>query len=116
MKNDSVPDKILNVLKKESRLTIKQIFTRTGVPEHRKEYHRLCIYRLLERELILKDGKVGNEYLYSLKKDAIAYNNPLYRTIIRKMIPEFIDKEISLDTTTREEDKIIEEEIEEVMR
>lgn len=66
MKNESVPSKIIDVLENESRLTINEIFERTKVPEHRKGYHRLCIYRLLENKRIAKDGKSGKEYLYSL--------------------------------------------------
>jgi len=66
MKIDSVPNKILEILKKESRLTINEIFERTKVPEHRKEYHRLCVNRLTDKKAIAKDGKNGKEYLNSL--------------------------------------------------
>ncbi len=101
MRKDSVPQKILNVLKKESRLTINEIFKRTTVPEHRKKYHRICIYRLLEAGKIAKDGKSGSEYLYSLADRAINYLEHL------KQLHSIMDKR--MDFTQKPTDNEIKE-------
>ena len=69
----SVPEKIIEVLKKQNRLTIAEITERLNEIK-RERLVRGSIYRLLKRNIIVKDGKKGRAYLYSLKENAI---NPL---------------------------------------
>jgi len=66
----SVPEKITEVLKKESRLTITEITERLNETK-RERLVRESVYRLLKRKIIVKDGKKGKAYLYSLKENAI---------------------------------------------
>ncbi len=85
----SIPERIIEVLETESKLTIKEIFKRLNEPNNILEYVRICIYRLLKSKSpkIVKDGKKGKEYLYSLEKNAI---NPLqsfsqYNELFKKL-------------------------------
>lgn len=68
----SIPERIIEVLETESKLTIKEIFERLNESIDKLEYVRICIYRLLKSKSpkIVKDGKKGKEYLYSLKENA----------------------------------------------
>lgn len=64
-------------------------------PNDRIEYVRICIYRLLKSKSpkIVKDGKKGKEYLYSLKENAETSDillDQLYEIMSNKM--EFIEK------------------------
>ncbi|MBA7531400.1 hypothetical protein ES705_23612 [subsurface metagenome] len=102
MKIDSVPNKILSVLENESRLTINEIFERTKVPEHRKEYHRICIYRLLEAEKIAKDGKRAKEYLYSLKENVINQEKTTDNLVLLMIEAEIDSKEYGVDISEKE--------------
>ena len=75
-------------------------------PNDKLEYIRICIYRLLKSKSpkIVKDGKKGKEYLYSLKENAETLDillDELYDIMIKYMKPkevlpkeklEFIDK------------------------
>jgi len=84
----SVPEKISEVLKKESRLNIAEITERLN--ETRKRLVRESVYRLLKRKIIVKDGKKGKAYLYSLKentKEPKALLKQLYNIMDKKMKP-----------------------------
>lgn len=67
MSSKSIPQIIIDILSKESRLTIKEIFEKSSLPKEKKEYLRLCVNRLstAKNPKIAKDGKIGKEYLYS---------------------------------------------------
>jgi len=68
----SIPERIIEVLESESKLTIKDISERLNEPNDKLEYVRICVYRLLKSKSprIVKDGKKGKEYLYSLRENA----------------------------------------------
>jgi len=83
---ESIPKLIIDILSKESRLTINEIFEKLELPKERKEYLRLCVNRLSADKRkdkdgnivkvnpkIAKDGKREKEYLYSLKNDVIDF-------------------------------------------
>lgn len=109
MKKESIPSKIIDILTKESRLTINEIFDKSEIAIERKEYLRCCVNRLSKAEKIAKDGKNGKEYLYSLINNIKELEDTL---ILKKMIPEFINYGVNLKTTTDKEDKRILELIE----
>ena len=97
MKNESIPSKIIDILTKESRLTINEIFEKSDLEIERKEYIRLCVNRLsgAENPKIVKNGKSGKEYLYSLKENAI---NPIelfseYNELFKELTKTPINKE-----------------------
>ena len=71
MEIESIPKLIIDILSKENRLTINEIFEKSRLPTERKEYLRLCVNRLSESKRIAKDGKRVREYLYQLKQNAI---------------------------------------------
>ncbi len=101
----SVPEKISEVLKKESRLSIAEITERLN--ETRKRLVRESVYRLLKRKIIVKDGKKGKAYLYSLKENAIEPKILLkeLHSIMNKRM-DFVEKPSENETNTI---KIIEE-------
>jgi len=43
MSSKSIPQIIIDILSKESRLTIKEIFEKSSLPKEKKEYLRLCV-------------------------------------------------------------------------
>lgn len=101
----SIPERIIEVLETESKLTIKEIFERLNEPNDKLEYVRICIYRLLKSKSpkIVKDGKKGKEYLYSLRENA---EITLDTKIIKKMIPPFIENEIEIDIEQKEVNRL----------
>ena len=85
----SVPEKIIEVLKKQNRLTIAEITERINEIK-RERLVRGSIYRLQDRKIIVKDGKKGRAYLYSLKENAIEPKillKQLYDIMNKKMKP-----------------------------
>jgi len=68
MSSKSIPQIIIDILSKESRLTIKEIFEKSSLPKEKKEYLRLCVNWLstAKNPKIAKDDKIGKEYPYSL--------------------------------------------------
>ena len=110
MENKSIPSKIIDVLTKKDRLTINQIFDKIFDKSEldKKEYLRCCINRLSADKRkdkdgnivklnpkIAKDGKIANEYLYSLKNKV---TNPIvsfseYNELFKKLTKTQINKE-----------------------
>lgn len=92
----SIPERIIEVLETESKLTIKDISERLNESNDKLEYVRICIYRLLKSKSprIVKDGKKGKEYLYSLKENAeITIDNELTDKLVLLMIEAEINSE-----------------------
>jgi len=91
----SVPEKIIEVLKKESRLTITEITERLNETK-RERLVRESVYRLLKRRIIVKDGKKGKAYLYSLKENAIEPK------ILLKQLYDIMDKKMTAKESLNE--------------
>lgn len=104
MEIKSIPKLIIDILSKENRLTINEIFEKSKLPEERKEYLRLCVWRLETNKnpRISKDGKKVREYLYSLKENAINERELLiqFHSIVNRRM-DFIEE------PTENEKKII---------
>lgn len=102
----SVPEKIIDVLKKQNRLTIAEITEKLNEIK-RERLVRESIYRLQKRRIIVKDGKKGRAYLYSLKENAREPKILLkeLHSIMNKRM-DFVEKPSKNETNTI---KIIEE-------
>jgi len=98
----SIPTRIIEVLETESKLTIKEIFERLNEPNNILEYVRICIYRLLKSKSprIVKDGKKGKEYLYSLRENA---NSPEIHLDFLKELFEKGKVKVYKSKTTKED-------------
>ena len=70
----TIPEIVLEILAKvgNDRKTAKQIFDLSNLPEGKSEQIRLTLVRLEKHkdQKVVKDGKRGREYLYSLKDKA----------------------------------------------
>lgn len=101
----------MELLKKQD-LTIKEIADKTEFSENEV---RTYIHRLLEKNLIKDIGKKGRWIIYTateIEKSQIDY---LDTSILKKMIPKFIEYGINLESTTEKEDKRIMELIEQCL-
>lgn len=99
--------KILELLKEEE-LTVKKIAEKTefNIPEI-----RVYVNRLMKDNLVKKVGKLDRYVIYvAIEKETLIDN--LDTSILKKMIPKFIEFGIKLDSTTDKEDKRIMELIE----
>ncbi|MFX1567828.1 MAG: winged helix-turn-helix transcriptional regulator [Promethearchaeota archaeon] len=97
-------EKILELLK-ENELTIKEIATKMNLSENET---RVYIHRLKRNDLIQEIGKKKRYIIYTTIKE----KEDLDTSILKKMIPKFIEYGIKLDTTTEKEDKRLMELIE----
>ena len=104
MKNESIPSKVIDILTKESRLTINEIFEKSELPIERKEYLRLCVNRLsgAENPKIAKDGKRAKEYLYSLKENVINQEKTTDNLVLLMIEAEIDSKEYGIDISEKE--------------
>ncbi len=73
MEIKTIPEIVLEILSKKSRLTANQIFEESKLPEDKKQQLRLTLVRLEKHisQKIVKDGMKGKQFLYSLKENAI---------------------------------------------
>lgn len=108
-------EQILELLKRES-LTSGEISKRITIredPEDNKNNIRTYLLRLKKDNLIESTGKKGKHNIYRAKNNDYIEKLRLESSILKKMLPKFIELEVNLEDTTEKEDKRIMELIKE---
>lgn len=102
----SIPKKIEKLLEIRDRLTISEI-TEGLNEQNRERLVRTSIYRLINRGTIVKNGKRGNAYQYSLKRNAKDDNddskNELLKFMYETMNDRMVWKNGAIESFTDEE-------------
>lgn len=106
-------EQILKILN-GNKLTVKELAEKLNISE---SDIRVYIKRIKDDNNMNKLEVVGTEdkyKVYTLNKRE-QESNGLYKSILRKILPQFVELEVYLEDTTEQEDKKIEELIKECL-